>query len=219
MAANTHQKAQRGFTIVELMFAMIFIAFILLFTTISVIQIVQQYNRGIELKAISQSGRSITEMIARDIATSGAVAQHGAISSGVGMLCMGNDVVYAWNGIDSPANVTQRNAYAADLGARLAFVRTIAPGACADATAPQPGQSNSLIIPDSGTFETTELLSPQIQVLDVELVAITTNLYRLHVTLGTARDDAYMDEGGVNVCKPGNDTCAKAEFSTTVYTP
>lgn len=210
MAVNTPNTPQRGFTIVELMFAMIFIAFILLFTTISVIQIVQQYNRGIELKAISQSGRTITEMIARDIAASGAVALNGS-ESGVGMLCM-SGVVYAWNGIDSPVDVAQRNTYT-DPTVRLAFVRTV--GAGCEAT----GKSSSIPAPDSGTFETTELLSPQIQVLGVKLAPITSNLSRLHVTLGTARDDAYVDEGGVKVCKAGNDICAKAEFSTTVYTP
>lgn len=221
---NTHNHSA-GFTIVELMFAIIFIAFILLFTTISVMQIVQQYNRGIETKAISQAGRSIVDMMARDIARSNAVSIYGS-ETGVGMLCTSTSA-YAWNGINAPADHNQRNRYLSAPSERLSLVRT-KPGECITSTSASPceprsaGCSDKLTRPNIGSVaESVELLSPQVQVMSIRLVPIASGgkLSRLYVTLGTSRSDAFVDDGGIKVCRVDNQTCAKSEFSTTVYMP
>lgn len=207
---DRYRVVSRGFTIVELMFALVFIAFILLFTTFAVIEIVKQYNRGIELKSISQSGRNIIDMIVRDVSMSNTLTREGS-STGVGMLCAGG-VTYAWNGIDSPpVGDAARNSYNGDATIRLSLVRT-------KVGCNSTGKSDTIPKPDAaGGFVTSELLTPQVQVLDINLETIQPSLHRLHITLGTSRTDAYVDEGGVKVCK-SDEICAKKTFSTTVKT-
>ena len=56
-----NQKANRsaGFTIVELMLAMAFLAVLLVVITMTVIQISNVYNKGLTLRAVDQAGRTL----------------------------------------------------------------------------------------------------------------------------------------------------------------
>jgi type II secretory pathway pseudopilin PulG len=63
---NKHQ----GFTLIELMLAMGFVAALLIAIAMTVIQISNIYNRGLTLKEVNQAGRSIANELQRSIAAS-----------------------------------------------------------------------------------------------------------------------------------------------------
>ena len=89
-----NKDKQRGFTITELMFAMVFIAFIMVMIVVVLIQTMSIYNKGLALRQINQTGRQIAEDITRQL-------RYGARSyvdyaDGNNRLCIGN-VAYVWN--------------------------------------------------------------------------------------------------------------------------
>lgn len=62
--------ARRGFTIIELLLAMTFVAMLLLLIAATVIQISNIYNKGMTLRDVDQSGRTLTDDIRRTISES-----------------------------------------------------------------------------------------------------------------------------------------------------
>lgn len=103
-----HDK-KYGFTLIELMLAMTFIAVLLIAIAVTTIQISAIYNKGITLREVNQAGRSISDELQRSIssavpfdvtprlddspttATSKYVKRDGG-----GRLCLGR-YTYAWN--------------------------------------------------------------------------------------------------------------------------
>lgn len=61
---------QKGFTLIELMLAMGFVAALLIAIAMTVIQISNIYNRGLTLKEVNQAGRSIASELQRSISAS-----------------------------------------------------------------------------------------------------------------------------------------------------
>jgi type II secretory pathway pseudopilin PulG len=95
---NTH-----GFTLIELMLAMTFIAMLLVAIALTTIQISNIYNKGITLREVNQVGRSVSDELQRTIAsatpfdvTVGAAGSRYVALLGGGRLCLGNST-YAWN--------------------------------------------------------------------------------------------------------------------------
>ena len=70
MTATKKANQTNGFTIIELMIALTFIAFLLIFIVIMTMRITQMYSKGMTLKSINQSSRTIVEQMARDISAS-----------------------------------------------------------------------------------------------------------------------------------------------------
>lgn len=92
-------RKQLGFTLVELMLAMGFVAALLIAITVTVIQIVDTYNKGITMKQVNQAGRAISDELQRSISSS---ASFQLSSSNYiqkdwgGRLCIGK-YSYIWN--------------------------------------------------------------------------------------------------------------------------
>lgn len=63
-------RKQLGFTLVELMLAMGFVAALLIAITVTVIQIADTYNKGITMKQVNQAGRAISDELQRSISSS-----------------------------------------------------------------------------------------------------------------------------------------------------
>lgn len=93
---------ETGFTLIELMLAMTFIAMLLVAIALTTIQISNIYNKGITLREVNQVGRSVSDELQRTIAlatpfdiapglNSRYIAQQGG-----GRLCLGN-YSYVWN--------------------------------------------------------------------------------------------------------------------------
>ena len=89
----THRANKQGFTLVELMLAIAFIGFIILFTVLAVMQVMRTYNKGITLKEINQTARVTVEDMGRVIRSSSTIDNSGEAD---GRLCTGG-VSYVWN--------------------------------------------------------------------------------------------------------------------------
>lgn len=99
---------QQGFTIIELMLAMSFVAALLLAVALTILQIGTIYNKGLTLKEVNQTGRSISDDLTRNIGASTAFSvntNYVSIPNVGGRLCTGQ-FSYIWN----YANALQNNA-------------------------------------------------------------------------------------------------------------
>ena len=91
-------KRTQGFTLIELMLSMSFLAILLLAIAMTIIQIGTIYNKGIVVKEINQAGRAIGDDIRRTSSAAQAVnltRDYVATTAG-GRLCLGS-VSYIWN--------------------------------------------------------------------------------------------------------------------------
>lgn len=62
---------EKGFTLIELMLAMTFFSFILLFVTTGFIIVNRAYNKGLTVKLVQDEGRGLIEELTREIRTAG----------------------------------------------------------------------------------------------------------------------------------------------------
>jgi prepilin-type N-terminal cleavage/methylation domain-containing protein len=98
----------KGFTLIELMLAMTFIAVLLVAIALTTIQISNIYTKGITLREVNQVGRSVSEELQRNIASSvpfdvtpkmdnsmTSTSKY-VVRGGGGRLCLGR-YTYAWN--------------------------------------------------------------------------------------------------------------------------
>lgn len=99
----------KGFTLIELMLAMTFIAVLLVAVAMTTIQISNIYNKGITLREVNQAGRTVSEEFQRSIASSAqfdvtpqvdnspatATSKY-VVRDGGGRLCV-SGYSYAWN--------------------------------------------------------------------------------------------------------------------------
>ena len=144
-----HDKT-RGFTLIELMLAMTFIAFLLVAIAMVTVQISNIYNKGITLREVNQAGRSVADEIQRSISSSipfdvtpkvdaspATAASKYVVRDGGGRLCLGQ-YTYAWNYGKSIAREGGApgifNSY--DNGADVRFAKITDPSGslCADPT-------------------------------------------------------------------------------------
>ncbi|MDK2898934.1 MAG: hypothetical protein PWQ10_121 [Patescibacteria group bacterium] len=97
-----HVVKKNGFTIVELMLAMTFVATLLVSISMTIIQISNIYNRGLTLKDVNQAGSSIASELERSIKETSSFSLdegsgHYIIQADQGgRLCLGN-YSYLWN--------------------------------------------------------------------------------------------------------------------------
>lgn len=98
------QTKQAGFTMVEMMLAMAFVAMLLVAIAMTTIQLSQIYTKGMTMRAVDQAGRSLSERLSRDVATSSpinlpAAGEDASVSYFAtergGRLCLGS-YTYAW---------------------------------------------------------------------------------------------------------------------------
>lgn len=89
---------QKGFTLIELMLSMTFIAVLLVAIALTTIQISTIYTKGITLREVNQVGRTVSEELQRNIASSAPFALESRYieRDGGGRLCLGK-YSYAWN--------------------------------------------------------------------------------------------------------------------------
>jgi prepilin-type N-terminal cleavage/methylation domain-containing protein len=99
----------KGFTLIELMLAMTFIAVLLVAIAVTTIQISSIYNKGITLREVNQAGRSVSDELQRSISSSipfdvtpkkdalpATATSKYVVRDGGGRLCLGR-YTYAWN--------------------------------------------------------------------------------------------------------------------------
>jgi prepilin-type N-terminal cleavage/methylation domain-containing protein len=204
---NQNTSVQAGFTLVELMLAMAFVSFILLFIVFALVEVMGSYNKGIVVKQINQTSRTVVEEMSRlGRSTDAEAVNTSAIPNG--RVCFGG-VSYVWN---IRGNETD-NRYTDGSLVTLARVEDGAGALCASGAGGYPAVDPSKAV---------SLLGSQVWVQDLQ-VAVSANLTLIDMSLrlSTADDnrptgtgpDGFVCEGG----KAGN-YCAVATFSTTVST-
>ncbi|MGH7196153.1 MAG: PilW family protein [Candidatus Saccharimonadales bacterium] len=204
---NQHQNLQQtGFTLVELLLALAFVAFVLIFAITATIQVMRTYNKGLAVKEINQTARATVEdMVRIGRSTSPSVLNTSTINDG--RVCFGG-VSYVWNFTDRATNV-----YADD--GRVVFARVNDAGGtmCNN-------QSGSY--PKVDRDDATELLTGRVWVHDVDVSLSAGNLIDISLQLSTADDPGSpaLEPDPIQgvVCKAdtSGQFCAVARFSTTV---
>lgn len=214
-----------GFTVVELMLAIGFISVLLLSVAMVAIQAGKMYNRGIVMRTVNQSGRTISDSLRRDFLQSSAtkivrsnnpvilVREGGEVRSG--RICLGQ-YSYVWNGasaIDNPEVRTSGSGVVRSGGQAINLARVVDENAtlCQETSGTYPSEIDPVRV--------THLLRP-ITGADVAIAVhhftaervVTTDqsesLYKLSFTLGTSAVAELQD----NTCRPPDDDQANFTF-------
>lgn len=202
-------KKERGFTLIELMLALAFISFILVFAITTIIQVMRTYNKGLAVKDINQTARASLEDMSRYIRTT-TPSKIKAVSQGggnAGRTCLGG-VSYVWN--EQNQNI---NRYTDNSRVIFARVNDLGGALC---------DNSSGSYPNINKAEATELLRPSVWVQFVKITPeVGSALVGIDIQLSIADDVANpsLEYSGENaICKPGSqgEFCAVANFKTTV---
>ena len=211
------RRVNPGFTLVELMLALAFVGFVMIFAITTVIQVMSTYNKGLALKEINQSARAATEDMARIIRGTSSIAVVTSpltdVTGSKARVCFGG-VSYVWNFTNQTANKYTD-------GGTITFARVDDPG-------------NAMCVKVSGNYpnvdrsKATELISDRVWVHQLTITpSVNGSFLDIFMQLSTADDitspSLVYDPTNVDPvqrvkCKGGNvgQFCAVANFSETV---
>lgn len=208
MNQDRRQNNNLGFTLVELMLAMVFISILLISITLLVLQISNIYNRGITLREVDTTGRSIAEQFRRDLAQQASFGIGSSnylvdVGTGSGRLCTGR-YSYVWNyAKELEDNVAGLNKYSdGDRVIKLIKINDQNAATC------QKNASGVLgdIEPDKDRIVDLISADGSLALHGFSISRIAYNdftkegLYRLSFTLGTMEQDLIDANNGL--CKP-----------------
>lgn len=210
----TDKRNKDGFTLIELMFAMAFVAFMMIFIVTAIVQTMRIYNKGLAIRDINQSGRQLTEDMTRTLRYANALQLSSNGYQAAGQRICANGVTYVWN-IENAAGLVQTNKYAApDTATPIRFIRVDDKGGllCSSPASSVPkAQSvdllNSQLALQSMSFKSSEAG----RVVTISALIATQGANR---PLGPGRPTVSGFE-----CPVGSDGafCAFGQFITTVY--
>ncbi len=235
MNQNNKQPQHNGFTLVELMLAMTFIAVMLVAVAACVIQISTIYNRGITLRQVNQSGRSLTDDMTRVVNQSNpfSLTTNFINQPYGGRLCTGT-YSYIWNTAKGMTDASRKKyttpsseirfVRIADDGAQ--YCRDPAGGVSPNRQSPIPNSiaTDLLSGDDRGLVIHSFSIGPSDTETTVYNSAIGQRLYTITFLLGTDATAAldYDSVSGQASCKPPSDGdsnltyCSVNQFSFTV---
>lgn len=219
---NRADRSQQGFTIIELLVAMAFVSMLLLGIALTVIQVMNIYNKGLTMKAVDQAGRAVSADIRQTLSQSQPFSTDAALqlqrypdsdtdSPDGGRLCTGL-YTYVWNygkSMDHPINTYR----VGDSEIRFARVRDNGAQYCANPTRPIE------------QADATELLSAGDRNLAIQSFTITRlandpsigqALYRIVMEIGTNNQDALQRAQALDTidttCRPPSDDSSLQDF-------
>ena len=203
---------ERGFTITEMMVAMAFLTFMLIFLMTAIVQVVRIYNKGLSIRQINQAGRQFAEDFTRT-ARYGSTPTYNATLK---RICV-NGVTYAWNLYDptTPAAMAaaNRNRYISAPGEAISMVRvsdgggTLCGGGDINKSVSQEVISTDINV-KSVSFTTREAG----RIVDVSVV-FSTGGQNAPTTITPGPPPTFRCAGGTD-----GSFCAFGEFNATVYT-
>lgn len=229
------RRHQSGFTLIELLLAMTFIAALLLTIALTIVQIAKVYNRGLILKEVNVTSRSINDELTRafrsntSFSTDPDAHEYVAKDWG-GRLCIGQ-YSYVWNyGKALASHDANRNRYTGTAVAgntvngssEISFVKV--PDAGGTLCTP----NGNGVYPAVPTDNTVELLRSGDHSLAIHAFSVTSSdsakdalsaqeLYKIDYTIGTSDINALNADQ--SSCKaPGEagadeNYCAVSEFT------
>jgi prepilin-type N-terminal cleavage/methylation domain-containing protein len=206
-----NQDKNRGFTLIELMLSMTFISVLLVAIAMTTIQISTIYTKGITLREVDQAGRSVSDELQRNIATStpfdvtpkvdsspATALSKFVVRPGGGRLCLGS-YSYLWNyGSAISGGGTQIfNKY--DDGSTVIFAKVSDPSGslCTDPTvSPKRADSSDLL-----TGGDRDLVMHSFNITRTANDPATSQaLYAITMTIGT--NDTQQLTTDDTSCKP-----------------
>ncbi len=189
-------RKQPGFTLIELMLSMAFIAFLILFSVGAIWQIMRLYAKGSSISHINQSGREVVDHVSRSM-------RYAAPATGNQRLCV-NGVSYVWN--ISGASTVNKFTNPNDGTLKLVTLDDPAGRWC---------RGNN----DIPRKDARDVLSPELNIygLSVKSIGNSLGLWDISLTIGTSGDNAPRMIDGRLQCDPNNQFCAFGNFDTSVY--
>lgn len=216
-----HDKTN-GFTIIELMLSMSFIAILLIAVAMTTIQISNIYTKGITLREVNQGGRRLTDEFQRGVAASvpfdvtpkvdaspATAASKYVVRGGGGRLCLGAHS-YAWNYGKALVGAVGDifNKYAGD-STQIRFVKVADAGGalCTDPTLNIPkGQASELL-----TSGDRDLVLHNFAIIKTQDdTSFGQSLYAISFTLGT-NDREQLTTGDAS-CKPPSEGAGDEDY-------
>ena len=226
MGRRKDKKMPSGFTLVELSFSMIFIALLMISMTMTIIQIINTYNRGLLMKEVNQVGRTVTDQMQRTISSSTPSSTVNIVkftnpsnSSEVtgGRLCLGNySYIYNFAKTLKESSINTQNKIGSS-GSKVGFIRIPDEGGnyCKPAN---NGTYN--VIP--AALERVDMLSSSAYSLTLYNLGVVSpsssydsvsgqRLYYIDVSLGTS-DYKAIEAGNDSRCKAPSDEGADQNY-------
>lgn len=230
----TRTNQSDGFTLVELLLAMGFVASLLLAVAVTVIQMSLVYTHGLMLTSINKAARTISSSLTTDIQNSSSIDLTKQLvnnSNNGGRLCL-NGYTYVWN-----INGSTQNQYGSVDGTvppAISLAKVADPGAAYCA----PSNRNSSIPYSSNSAQSdVELLDDGSHDLVLQAVTITKpvadpatqeSLYVINFVLSTNSGSDILKPGTANnpnpyyICMPPSlavgdaNRCAVQDFTIAV---
>jgi type II secretory pathway pseudopilin PulG len=219
---------QAGFTIIELMLSMAFVAVLMIAIAMTIIQMTNIYNKGTTLRAVDQAGRAVSQDMQSTIAASQPLdvgddgqgglnykpqVQIGGAQNNPdgGRLCTGT-YSYVWNtgrGLSNPVNRFESSTDQI----RLVKVRDTGSLYCNDVTKNVKQEDASELL----SAGDRELALQSFKILPVAVDATTQQtLYTIGLELGT-NDQASLSQTTTittidTSCKPPSDSQSQRDF-------
>lgn len=230
------RSRQAGFTIVELMIAMAFIAVLLLAIAGAVMQVGAIYNKGVTMKSVNQAGRVVLDDMKKAISESSPlniqyVPQSDQNTVIGGRLCTGH-YSYIWNigvHIDESNPDSQVNRYdGANNNAKpLRLIKMLDTESrfCNTNANPPIVVDNAVELLSAGSVQTedSQTVTGNLAVQSFHIERLTNNLssgtalYSITIVISDADKEAVLDDS----CRPPSDNesnqqyCAVNEFTFT----
>lgn len=196
----------RGFTLIELMLAMAFISFLILFIVSAILQATRLYTKGLAIRQINQTGRQVVDSIAK----SSRYANPTYLLT-FKRLCVGG-VAYAWNADDEPST-SYKNKLNDASSTVIRFTSVQDPTGALCQLDPL---GNPPVLPAA---KAVDLVGGDITPLHVG-VSQAGRLWDISLVLSTAGSNAAVPDatatGGYS-CDPNNQFCAFGQFEASVY--
>ncbi len=219
-------KQKSGFTLVEMMLAMAFVGMLLVAIAMTTMHIMTTYTKGVTVREVNQSGRTISEDMQRTIAASApfvvSPAKTGAptdeigvryvVRPGGGRLCTGA-YTYAWNygntaEISGATSTPVYNTYSdSEDVIRLVKVSDAGGMLCADVTRDiEKGQAKDFLVAGDRNLAVQQLTVRS----DREDEVSGQALYAIDLVIGTNDQDQINASDGT--CLPPSEGSGFEEF-------
>jgi prepilin-type N-terminal cleavage/methylation domain-containing protein len=237
MGSGMHSKQQRGFTIIELMFATVVFSSVLLLSLAALVQIGKMYYKGVTTAQTQQSARSLLDELSQSIQfsganieaprnmTGGAPPQGPDIAAGsgaTGFFCVGTTrYTYALDRQQSDDNDTSKKHILHALWADE-------PGVCAGITNANVANYFSTYPVDltsavPSTYNGRDLLSDNMRLTRFAVDSLVDkSIWQVRLTVVYGEDDLLTidsDNPSRRICKGatvGTEFCAVSELSTII---
>lgn len=227
-----NKKRQAGFTIIEMILAMTFVAALLIGIALAVIKLGSTYNRGITVTEVNQAGRDLNTEFTQTLRAAGPMKETDSLIKVTkettpvgGRLCTGQ-VSYVWNYASAlqsmPADGTvmrYADATPTDESRWVRLVRIV--DTDRSYCTVTGGGYKMKNIPTSAVV--TELIKPGDRRLNIYDLAFSLaneddpsgqRMYSLTYTIGAGNATAVMKDGTATVCRPPNDPQSDIDYCT-----